>query len=368
MAKKPSKSAVISEGRRTTKSLTIKKLMDEYMYRIDLDADYQREKVWSKKDQGLLLDSIVNDIDIPKLYLARVHGNKQFDFECIDGKQRLATISSFLDPEEDDDSPLRVTILNKRYTLKELKEQHPTVAKSIEDYELQFVIYEQASLNEEFIREIFRRLQLGIRLNSGEHLNSQLGNMRDFVFKEIGGDGPFFRRSKLSDRRYSRQFTLAQICINSFSKDETGDFVRARLKDLEDFFANRSRINKNDKNLERIKKVLGLMDESFGDRAQNISSRAIAVTAYLFVEELWKEKKASLVPEFVDFYIKLLDTIDQNMTLISEYKKAKNRLVMEEFQKYVLQASVESYSIRRRHDFVKKAFEFFRKKQTIVGE
>ena len=44
-------------GRQPLK-LGVKKLINEYIYRIDLDADYQRERVWSKKNQEDLLDSI----------------------------------------------------------------------------------------------------------------------------------------------------------------------------------------------------------------------------------------------------------------------------------------------------------------------
>jgi len=71
----------------------------DHIYRIDLDADYQREKVWTRKQQEELLDSIVRGIDIPKLYLAEVSGNKNYDYECIDGKQPLLTLSAFFAPE-----------------------------------------------------------------------------------------------------------------------------------------------------------------------------------------------------------------------------------------------------------------------------
>ena len=93
-----------------TFSLTVKDLIDEYIYMIDLDADYQREKIWSTADQKLLLDSIINDIDIPKLYLAGVEGNKQFDFECIDGKQRMMTLLAFFRPELERDKKQGLTL------------------------------------------------------------------------------------------------------------------------------------------------------------------------------------------------------------------------------------------------------------------
>lgn len=353
------KVSAVSVSRRRSLVLGVKKLIDDYIYRIDLDADYQREKVWSKTNQEELLDSIVKDIDIPKLYLAKVSDNKQFDYECIDGKQRLLTLWSFFDPDKDDKSPLLIDVLSKKYSYKQLKKEHPNIAKTIENYALHFVIYDQVSLNENFIREIFRRLQLGIRLNSGELLNSQIGAMRDFVFKEIGKDGPFFRHTKLSEKRYSRQFTLAQICINSFNRKRTGDFVRARLADIEYFFEEESKLEKDDENLTRIRNVLKIMDKAFGERAQDISSRATAVSAYLFVENLYANKKIALISQFVKFYVELLETIKHNMELLSNYQKPENTKVMEEFQKYILQASVEPYAIKRRNEFLDKAFKYY---------
>jgi hypothetical protein len=350
-------------------SLSIRQVVSDYLYRIDTDADYQREKVWSRSDQELLLDSVAKNIDIPKLYLARVHGNKQFEYECIDGKQRLLTLSEFYKPE-DDASPLRIEILNKKYTYGELAETLPSIAKSVDDYKLDFVVYDEASLSESFIREIFRRLQLGIRLNSGELLNSHLGTIRDFVFKDIGKDGPFLKYTKLSDKRYSRQFALAQMCINSFSRSKSGEFVRARLSDLEEFFLESSNLSSGDDNLKRIRKVLDAMDEAFKDKAQVISSRAVAVSAFLFAENLVSTKQSSLIKSFAIFLGELLHVIENDMELISKYKEPTNKTVLEDFQKYVLQASVEPYAIKRRDDFLEKAFAYYRRpksKGTIIG-
>ena len=369
-AKKEEKAAKgpgVASVKRTSLHLSIKKVMSDYMYRIDLDADYQREKVWSRTEQEQLLDSIVKDIDIPKLYLAKVRSNKQFEFECIDGKQRLLTLASFFDPEANDSSPLLIDILNKKYTYAQLRKHHENIAKALDAYILDFVVYDEANLTDTFIREIFRRLQLGIRLNSGEILNSQLGTMRDFVFKEMGSNGPFLRNTRLSDKRFSRQFTLAQICLNSFHRQREGEFVRARLPDLEDFFAEEASLSKDDENLKRIRRVLKVMDGAFGEKARSISSRAIAVSAYLFAEKLVANKDGGGLPQFVKFYLRLLDEIERDMRLTSEYKKPHNTRVLDKFQKYVLQASVEPYSIKRRDAFLAEAFKYYRKRGRILG-
>lgn len=257
----------------------------------------------------------------------------------------------------------------KKYTYKAFKKTHPTDAKKIEIYPLSFTIYKP--LDDEYVREIFRRLQLGIRLNSGELLKTRTGTIRDFIYKDIGNDGPFFRYTNLSEKRFSRPFTLAQICLNSFAKAKPeGEFVRARLQDIEDFFEENHDLDKTDANLVRISAVLKKMDTAFKKDASIISSRAVAVTAYLFVEELFVNQKNDLIAGFYKFYMKLLNEINYNMDLLSNYSKPRNSILMEEFQKYILQASVEGYSIKRRHNFLRMAFDHYRDPKTkgeIIG-
>jgi len=354
---------------RDIKPIPVKKFVDDYVYRIDLDADYQREKIWSRGDQEKLIDSIVKNIDIPKIYLARIEGKENFDFECIDGKQRMATLLNFFKPEQSTDSALTVSLAGERYTYKRLRSELSPLAEKIEKYELTFVIYPQID-DEEFIREIFRRLQLGTRLNSGELLKSHMGTIRDFVYKEMGKEAPFLRRTRLSEKRFSRQFTLAQICINSFSRNETGNFVRARYDDLEDFFKDKYDLDENDGNLNRIRAVLKNMEKYFGERAESITSRAVAVSAFLFCEELHVRKRPSQMEEFAEFYVKLLNEIKENLRLLSRFREPTNPGVLEAFQKYISQASVESYAIKRRQLFLESAFAYFISSKTkgkIVG-
>lgn len=354
---------------RKLESVSVRTFIKDYVYRIDLDADYQREKVWSRDNQELLLDSIIKNIDIPKIYLARVFGDRNFDYECIDGKQRMGTLLSFYIPEKRTGDALAVRVAGEKYTYKRLQKELPQLAKKIDEFELTFVVYSGIS-DEEFLREIFRRLQLGVRLNSGELLKTHTGTVRDFIYEDMGRDAPFLARTSLSDKRFSRQFTLAQICINSFSRKETGRFVRARYDDLEDFFKEKSDLAENDDNLVRIREVLRVMDMEFGERAKAISSRAVAVSAYLFVEGLYQDRKSRLVPSFVDFFIALLEEIRSNLRLLTKFKTPENRTILDGFQKYISQASVEPYAITRRNEFLRDAFDYYLSPKTkgkIIG-
>ena len=71
---------------------------------INVSPDYQRDgDVWTLEKKQLLIDSIMNDYDIPKLYfhaLSPTQKEKEglkFDFAIIDGRQRIETIWKFID-------------------------------------------------------------------------------------------------------------------------------------------------------------------------------------------------------------------------------------------------------------------------------
>jgi hypothetical protein len=68
------------------------------------------------------------------------------------------------------------------------------------------------------------------------------------------------------------------------------------------------------------------------------SSRAVAVSAYLFVEGLYLEKKSRMVPAFVTFYVKLMEEIKNNLNLLSKFREPTNPTILEGFQKYISEA------------------------------
>ena len=52
--------------RKETSEWSIRMLVD-LQNRINVDAEYQRGKVWSRAQQALLIDSILRSFDIPKI-------------------------------------------------------------------------------------------------------------------------------------------------------------------------------------------------------------------------------------------------------------------------------------------------------------
>lgn len=60
--------------------------------RIDLKPYYQRNDIWSRRDQEELIDSIVKGYPLPSFFFYRISEGK---FEMVDGQQRARTIFRF---------------------------------------------------------------------------------------------------------------------------------------------------------------------------------------------------------------------------------------------------------------------------------
>ena len=66
--------------------------------KIWLSPEYQREEVWTKPQKQLLIDSLLVGIDIPKFYFRAVD-KPPYEYEVVDGQQRLRAIFEFLNNE-----------------------------------------------------------------------------------------------------------------------------------------------------------------------------------------------------------------------------------------------------------------------------
>lgn len=64
--------------------------------RINVDPPYQRlGDIWSLEKKTKLIDSVFNGYDMPKFYFHKKPDGDPFEFDVIDGKQRLTTLLQF---------------------------------------------------------------------------------------------------------------------------------------------------------------------------------------------------------------------------------------------------------------------------------
>src|SRR5262249_48838220 len=73
---------------------------------IDMSPSYQRQgAIWSTAKQQLLIDSLINGFDVPKMYFHQFPVSRTLEtgqrarYALIDGKQRLESIFGFLSGE-----------------------------------------------------------------------------------------------------------------------------------------------------------------------------------------------------------------------------------------------------------------------------
>ena len=169
--------------------------------------EYQRQKqLWTQDKKSKLVDSILRDFDIPKLYFNRTSDNS---IEMIDGQQRLWSIWDFLD----DKYPYRVKVGGKAQYFSTMASAQK---RKIINYKFQANVFKEAG--DDYVRELFVRLQIALLLNTGEKLHAAKGKMKYLVFGRLAKH-QFITKIGVSDKRYAKETLCAQICINSFSRE-----------------------------------------------------------------------------------------------------------------------------------------------------
>lgn len=64
--------------------------------KINLHPPYQRNFIWSSKDQKLLIDSIMKGYPLPNFF---IYKNENETYDMVDGQQRATTISKYVKGE-----------------------------------------------------------------------------------------------------------------------------------------------------------------------------------------------------------------------------------------------------------------------------
>jgi len=320
--------------------------------------EYQREKrLWNEKDKRDLIDSILRGIDIPKLYFYKVPGTKTY--EVVDGQQRLWAIWDFYNG---------LYKLSNGRAFKKLSSLERT---QITNYTLQ--VTEMTEADEEDLRLLFLRLQLGLLLNTGEKLHALTGIVKDFVFKKMCKHHFIDETVNIPRRRFSKETLCAQICINSYHQEKSGTFYRTRFSDLEDFFiAGKSLRGKEldflKKRFSSILTTLNVLDKCFANKGHLLKNRSFVLSVYLFAEELTKDKNQQEIKNVTQKFVKFTEIFLRRLK--EEIKAGFNRKNEDlyNFQSYLSNAPGEKYQISRRHKELEKFFKYYLAKGKIKGD
>ncbi|CAG8551548.1 20565_t:CDS:2, partial [Gigaspora rosea] len=148
---------------------------------IDVSPEFQRDI-----KQSHLIDSILNNFYIPPVIFSckKAEGTNKWKRVCIDGKQRLTSITRFMNNEIPHHSPSGGHSV-KRYYEKGEGSNHPVLSDEERElfdcFEIVCVEYYDLSLSQE--QEIFSRVQLGVPLTAAAVINTPIVDFAQDLYK-----------------------------------------------------------------------------------------------------------------------------------------------------------------------------------------
>lgn len=186
------------------KNATIMKMYAE-KDEIQLDPEYQRMgNIWGIEKKQLLIDSIINDYDIPKIYFHELDIKKgKYHSSVIDGRQRLEAIWEFIDdkfPLANDFKYFKDTGLElQSLKYSELAAKYPKLRINFDSVTLPIILVQTDDID--LIEDMFSRLNEAVPLNAPEKRNAIGGNMVEAVRKLALTDF-FTSKLKLNNNRF----------------------------------------------------------------------------------------------------------------------------------------------------------------------
>lgn len=194
---------------------------------IEYQPMYQRGAVWNIGKRRLLIDSILRRLDVPKIYLNKLSDNPAYQYQIIDGQQRLTSIWQFA-CDKDLILELPKVLSNSPWHNCSYDELEETHRRRFRLFHLSVGIVQNASDTE--VRELFARLQMGERLNPAELRNS-IQSTLGVEIRNIAENHRFFSKCKFPVARYKHH----DLAAHAFALELYGgkdDLKAANLHDM----------------------------------------------------------------------------------------------------------------------------------------
>ena len=259
----------------------------------------QRELVWTKSQNELLIDSLFRDFDIPKIYFRLIEGDKT-QYEVVDGQQRLNAIFDFMNSKStmpsDADSIHGEEVADKTYNELSTDLQVDFSSKSID------VVVLEGYTDEE-MEETFLRLQNGTPLRAPEKRRAISGNMRDVV-KDIAEHKVFKNYCDFSNAHYAYEDVAAKILIQIYHGGPTS----ISAPSLKRMFEQHKDVKSSDKEVRDIETALNFLDRAFKNNSNpKLKKYAIADLAIIASSFLKTYDLNNYADEFGEVYLGFLN-------------------------------------------------------------
>jgi hypothetical protein len=258
--------------------------------RINVQPWYQRRgEVWTREKRQLLIDSILNDYDIPKLYFHSLtpgqrseYGN--FDYAIVDGRQRLEAIWGFADdgfPLSEDFYYLadpRVKAAGLTYS--QLGSAYPKLKIRFDSFTVPVICVETDDID--LIEDMFARLNEAVPLNAAEKRNAIGGPMAECV-RTVSGHHFFASRVRFADTRYQHREAAARLLFIEYAILFHQRIIDTKKPYLDDMVRKykAGKATRLDEVRNRTTTTLNLLDASFVERDALLRSQASIPVFYL---------------------------------------------------------------------------------------
>ncbi|MEY8339115.1 DUF262 domain-containing protein [Lachnospiraceae bacterium 62-35] len=334
------------------KTMKISELMECYtLGKLDMSPYYQRSgKVWTNSKRQDLIDSIFNEIDLPKFYFHFYPEGveRKYDYAVIDGKQRIMAIMAFLNDE------LR---LKREFTFldsidgvniggslfSQIQESYPYIAAKFLLFEIDIVFVDSDDI--ERINEMFIRINAGIPVNNAEKRNAVGGRLMEFIVKECSNH-PFFNGTVcFSDKRNTYQ----EIFLKLFVLEYKGEIVTLSNKSIEKILKECKKCERNElKFIDAVNEGLDKMYRILGEKCIFLKTNNI-VTYYLFLKG--KPVNDIRVRQFIERFENERNRVDD--------KNNENVFYYLQYNELVKQGTYQKKSIERRIDILEELYKNF---------
>lgn len=256
---------------------------------VDLAPVYQRRgHIWTAADKAFLIDSILNQYDVPKIYIADfTYTNTKLNkhnlpYAVIDGKQRFEAIYNFFDGNvvlaQDFIWTEEPALQLGGLSYKDLQASYPKVASKFANFNL--TVMSVITDEEGKINDLFIRLNRSKPLTGAEMRNAMQGEVPPLIRKLVDHD-VFKTRIKFTVARGQDKGAAAKLLLLEFR----GKFVDTKKVQLDRFVkeATGSQASDLQSAAQQVESTLNSMALVFVPKDALLSSQGPVTLYYWFI-------------------------------------------------------------------------------------
>ena len=337
----------------TLKNSTIMLLYSE-KEEIQMNPVYQRMgEVWPREKRQLLIDSILNDYDIPKIYFhsfdRELRAKSGFNYAVIDGRQRLETIWQFIDGrfvlagdfEYQKDPSINLAGLGYA----DLAKQHPKLRIQFDSFVLPVVSVVTDDV--ELIEDMFSRLNEAVPLNAAEKRNAIGGDMVQAI-REIANKRLFANNVRFGNSRYQHLEVAARLLFVENSLRGNAKLFDTKKVYLDsfakEFYSGKREVVEELK--EAVGTVLSCMAELFTNNDELLQAQGNMVVYYLLFRSALRFDEVDRLTrrKFLDFR----ESLKHNRQA-AEDNYAESSFELLEYDRLTQQGTNDASNIKERY-------------------